>query len=102
MASKAKTTIPRKGHLHDRFSGDGAGDCDRRPVVDAATVAPCRAADAASPQCQRRRLPDASRRDRCRSGDGYARRRIRSEEHTSELQSLMRISYAVFRFEKKK
>src|SRR3546814_3190814 len=27
---------------------------------------------------------------------------IRSEEHTSELQSLMRISYAVFCFEKKK
>src|SRR3546814_1225388 len=26
----------------------------------------------------------------------------RSEEHTSELQSLMRISYAVFRLEKKK
>src|SRR3546814_7457849 len=26
----------------------------------------------------------------------------RSEEHTSELQSLMRISYAVFRFNKKK
>src|SRR3546814_4246191 len=28
--------------------------------------------------------------------------RIRSEEHTSELQSLMRISYAVFCLEKKK
>src|SRR3546814_3469785 len=28
--------------------------------------------------------------------------RIRSEEHTSELQSLMRISYAVFRLKKKK
>src|SRR3546814_3332808 len=27
---------------------------------------------------------------------------IRSEEHTSELQSLMRISYAVFCFKKKK
>src|SRR3546814_8990731 len=27
--------------------------------------------------------------------------RIRSEEHTSELQSLMRISYAVFCFKKK-
>src|SRR3546814_8669656 len=27
---------------------------------------------------------------------GLARRRARSEEHTSELQSLMRISYAVF------
>src|SRR3546814_4167648 len=31
--------------------------------------------------------------------DGFA---IRSEEHTSELQSLMRISYAVFCLKKKK
>src|SRR3546814_7747383 len=31
-----------------------------------------------------------------------ATRRKRSEEHTSELQSLMRISYAVFCLEKKK
>src|SRR3546814_1817974 len=31
-----------------------------------------------------------------------ARRRARSEEHTSELQSLMRISYAVFCLKKKK
>src|SRR3546814_5559740 len=30
------------------------------------------------------------------------RRHIRSEEHTSELQSLMRISYAVFCLKKKK
>src|SRR3546814_17045803 len=30
------------------------------------------------------------------------RRRLRSEEHTSELQSLMRISYAVFCLKKKK
>src|SRR3546814_8849252 len=30
-----------------------------------------------------------------------ARSRIRSEEHTSELQSLMRISYAVFCLKKK-
>src|SRR3546814_6549431 len=29
-------------------------------------------------------------------------KRIRSEEHTSELQSLMRISYAVFCLKKKK
>src|SRR3546814_2038610 len=29
-------------------------------------------------------------------------RRLRSEEHTSELQSLMRISYAVFCLQKKK
>src|SRR3546814_2109874 len=33
-----------------------------------------------------------------RSGEGLAR----SEEHTSELQSLMRISYAVFCLKKKK
>src|SRR3546814_3889466 len=32
---------------------------------------------------------------------GFSRRR-RSEEHTSELQSLMRISYAVFCLKKKK
>src|SRR3546814_6382154 len=35
-------------------------------------------------------------------GEGDARhRRTRSEEHTSELQSLMRISYAVFCLKKK-
>src|SRR3546814_10584988 len=38
-------------------------------------------------------------------GDGGGRldaRALRSEEHTSELQSLMRISYAVFCLKKKK
>src|SRR3546814_1509667 len=34
--------------------------------------------------------------------DGTGDRAIRSEEHTSELQSLMRISYAVFFLKKKK
>src|SRR3546814_7769150 len=33
---------------------------------------------------------------------GYAALVARSEEHTSELQSLMRISYAVFCLQKKK
>src|SRR3546814_3356157 len=33
---------------------------------------------------------------------GYDWRGVRSEEHTSELQSLMRISYAVFCLKKKK
>src|SRR3546814_4790326 len=33
---------------------------------------------------------------------GEGRSRVRSEEHTSELQSLMRISYAVFCLKKKK
>src|SRR3546814_4936894 len=35
-------------------------------------------------------------------GDLAAQGGHRSEEHTSELQSLMRISYAVFRLKKKK
>src|SRR3546814_9734469 len=34
--------------------------------------------------------------------DAASRHKARSEEHTSELQSLMRISYAVFCLKKKK
>src|SRR3546814_9206784 len=34
--------------------------------------------------------------------DGFTIQGLRSEEHTSELQSLMRISYAVFCLKKKK
>src|SRR3546814_6363458 len=34
--------------------------------------------------------------------EDFSLRRMRSEEHTSELQSLMRISYAVFCLKKKK
>src|SRR3546814_8732983 len=40
--------------------------------------------------------------NRFASGKSHARLNIRSEEHTSELQSLMRISYAVFCLKKKK
>src|SRR3546814_5158991 len=42
--------------------------------------------------------------DRVEAGDSIdiTRRGKRSEEHTSELQSLMRISYAVFCLKKKK
>src|SRR3546814_9040265 len=36
-----------------------------------------------------------------RSGALVEKRRLRSEEHTSEIQSLMRISYAVFCLKKK-
>src|SRR3546814_6490968 len=40
---------------------------------------------------------------RGRVGHGHGKaREVRSEEHTSELQSLMRISYAVFCLKKKK
>src|SRR3546814_5183290 len=47
-----------------------------------------------------RRRPTRPRRDSDRQEDRHVRRR-RSEEHTSELQSLMRISYAVFCLKKK-
>src|SRR3546814_7356851 len=44
-------------------------------------------------------LGDADRTQRARDAEGFFHR---SEEHTSELQSLMRISYAVFCLKKKK
>src|SRR3546814_4636018 len=58
-----------------------------------------RAADAA----HQRVLVDGQRSQRrfAQGGNGVAQAQ-RSEEHTSELQSLMRISYAVFCLKKKK
>src|SRR3546814_10898523 len=50
-------------------------------------------------QSGRRRRPCRIRAGR---GGGGMAARLRSEEHTSELQSLMRISYAVFCLKKKK
>src|SRR3546814_4744118 len=46
--------------------------------------------------------PAGHRRSRARRNNGPERWFIRSEEHTSELQSLMRNSYAVFCLKKKK
>src|SRR3546814_5739063 len=45
---------------------------------------------------------DAAREDRHPGADRRHWEQSRSEEHTSELQSLMRISYAVFCLKKKK
>src|SRR3546814_4160565 len=47
------------------------------------------------------RIADLWRQARWRAEDALAEE-LRSEEHTSELQSLMRISYAVFCLKKKK
>src|SRR3546814_10261475 len=60
--------------------------------------------------CRARRHPPLAGRHHHRAAAGAARARpcrmvrapYRSEEHTSELQSLMRISYAVFCLKKKK
>src|SRR3546814_2172057 len=72
------------------------------------------AAAATRGRCARARLSRRPRTRRARHGPGaegrhaacrdrhaVARRPRRSEEHTSELQSLMRISYAVFCLKKK-
>src|SRR3546814_8713013 len=75
----------------DLSVGRGAGP-DRLPFVadDSRAAAPWR------PKCGRRCGPGA------RLSGPSGRATGRSEEHTSELQSLMRISYAVFCLKKKK
>src|SRR3546814_5738595 len=47
-------------------------------------------------------VPDQVRHDEVGEFDFRTGPEVRSEEHTSELQSLMRISYAVFCLKKKK
>src|SRR3546814_4668225 len=77
----------------------GAGD--RQPVGRPAPGSLSR------PDDEGRKAPEAPRPARERQAVPVTRhhrrdRRPRSEEHTSELQSLMRISYAVFCLKKKK
>src|SRR3546814_1425876 len=48
------------------------------------------------------RVEDLDHLRPARAQQARGQRRLRSEEHTSELQSLMRISYAVFCLKKKK
>src|SRR3546814_9664975 len=74
-----------------------------RPAVHRVTVENMAQSDASAPRTTRsnhscQRHP----RTAIESADLASRKRFRSEEHPSELQSLMRISYAVFCFQKKK
>src|SRR3546814_8364280 len=78
------TTLFRSGGTSSR--GRGGTTCIRRHGGSAPAGPP--------PPRVARGWPRARR-----GGDGPA---ARSEEHTSELQSLMRISYAVFCLKKKK
>src|SRR3546814_7633446 len=88
------------------FEGDGsvrgqqalAGDSLDVPVIGPATAAKDLYLGMASTQC-----PIAQREVAGVAGIQRGHRvEFRSEEHTSELQSLMRISYAVFCLKKKK
>src|SRR3546814_3319082 len=82
----------RQGHLHrgDRFGG---GDMNRHSVrTNAASIR-------ANPSSVR---PEPVEGLFFSSKKELGFDKLRSEEHTSELQSLMRISYAVFCLKKKK
>src|SRR3546814_5153514 len=81
------TTLFRSDRYRD-WRESSPPDCLRRNHRGAATAAPSRSA-----------VWPAVRRDRADTGAAPSRR---SAEHTSELQSLMRISYAVFCLKKKK
>src|SRR3546814_1279854 len=67
----------------------------------AAQPSPAIAISPAPEERQRRALPPGRFLAPGISGLRFRARDIRSEEHTSELQSLMRISYAVFLLKKK-
>src|SRR3546814_9668871 len=69
-----------------------------RPGIDQPHV------DAFSLRAQEPEIVDMRRVESANQQDAVVKafRRLRSEEHTSELQSLMRISYAVFCLKKKK
>src|SRR3546814_10240691 len=81
--SAAAACIGKASTSHDT-------QANRNFVTWAAVIAACILLASAQPNAGRRRF--RSRHDDL----------VRSEEHTSELQSLMRISYAVFCLKKKK
>src|SRR3546814_4243751 len=58
--------------------------------------------DGCDPEAVRAAVARAAERARAGDGPTLLECHTRSEEHTSELQSLMRISYAVFCLKKKK
>src|SRR3546814_10279673 len=93
-SSRAPINIAR--HAKDHEAGRGAGRCCDRSGGMLRNVT---AHNARSTHLSDRRHCALLR---CQyAGSGSANQHLRSEEHTSELQSLMRISYAVFCLKKK-
>src|SRR3546814_4719228 len=95
----------------ETFVGDGgigAGQLEQGHLVGAERerrIRPQRGRDAEAARRMQYLFPPDLFRERHGDGIGGAGRTLaqgRSEEHTSELQSLMRISYAVFCLKKKK
>src|SRR3546814_2060794 len=105
-ARAARTSSPaRRGADRNRRGQDRAArssvETDEPRGAQQAVVSDARAArgDRRRHRCRLRARPGADQL--CDRGEARTRER-RSEEHTSELQSLMRISYAVFCLKKKK
>src|SRR3546814_9911905 len=98
MVGAARTTAPLRVSLARRNPGEGRSDPQDRNFLCSGR-SPARAThDAVRPRRRalyRPGLPTDARLPQA----GHP---ARSEEHTSELQSLMRISYAVFCLKKKK
>src|SRR3546814_10004937 len=95
----------RRPMLGIDFPGDRGGEQDRHLFLqpDEAVTKGCRLGRAIG--AHDRDQPPAVPQSRERGGEMAKRgasHRTRSEEHTSELQSLMRISYAVFCLKTKK
>src|SRR3546814_3443965 len=96
-STRTDTLFPYTTLFRSRRSVQADGQLSRRPGLRAGTAT---AGDLGN--------PGTLSRDLRASGESVAHRRTatadqrRSEEHTSELQSLMRISYAVFCLQKKK
>src|SRR3546814_1532221 len=92
LASNASSSVEITGRARSHASARGG----KGRKMSAATITCPRRQGA----CLQSALPAWLRREP--AGPGAAAARPRSEEHTSELQSLMRISYAVFCLKKKK
>src|SRR3546814_10828996 len=80
----------------------GRSRCRASPGITGSAGADARVRPAPAPGTGIRRVPAAQGRDGADLDACGPRPIQRSEEHTSELQSLMRISYAVFCLKKKK
>src|SRR3546814_2870124 len=90
----SKTSAERQRRRIVQFVIHLSKGSDRFSRFDALRKDPCK---------RHRRRRQGAKRGRVAAERQHARARmeIRSEEHTSELQSLMRISYAVFCLQKK-
>src|SRR3546814_1982529 len=98
-STRTDTLFPYTTLFRSRRDAEGHGDAGNAPGARALRQMGDRALDSEAVQRVRQRATIDAREpfdnlSRCNHG-------TRSEEHTSELQSLMRISYAVFCLKKK-